>query len=134
MKWKPQVKLPGKSRPCICTSRYDTTGKNFHTISDLPLSPPAPPALRPRLVPWPGITETTPTDAAAAAAEIDGERGRVDVGRYYGLVVFAEDVDLAHRRFVQPGLDEGPDGGEEVGRLGESAGCGGFAVGKAGGI
>lgn len=65
-------------------------------------------------VPGAGVGEGAAADALAGAAEVLGQVLGGDVLGELLLVVFAEDVDLLLGSLVEPGLDERPDGGEEV--------------------
>lgn len=61
-------------------------------------------------VPRSGIAQTTPARAITLAAEIDGKVFLGDLLEQFLFVVFTQDGDLGDGDFVQPGLDEGPDG------------------------
>lgn len=66
------------------------------------------------LVPRSRIAQAAPARTGASPAEVLRQVLGRNVLLQLLLVVLAEDVDLADGGFVEPGLDEGPDGGEEV--------------------
>lgn len=70
--------------------------------------------LLPSRVPWSGIAQTAATSARALASEIGGQVFGRDLLEQFGLVVFPQDGDFGDGDLVEPGLDQGPDGGEEV--------------------
>lgn len=67
-----------------------------------------------RLIPRSRITQVTTPRTLTRAPQLDWQVLRRNVLLQLGLVGFTEDMDFANGSFVQPGFDEGPDGGEEV--------------------
>lgn len=72
-------------------------------------------------IPGSRIAQTASTGAGTLAAEIGRQVFGGDLLEQFGLVVFPQDGDFGDGDFVEPGFDEGPDGGEEVGGLEEAS-------------
>jgi hypothetical protein len=108
--------MPNSSHPKFRQHCILLIDERLLGIQSLPLYPVRLELLR---IPRPGIAQTAPSSARALAAEIGRQVFRGDLLEQFGLVVFPQDGDFGDGDFVEPGFDEGPDGGEEVGRLRE---------------
>jgi hypothetical protein len=71
----------------------------------------------PSRVPRSSIAQAAATSARALASEVGGQVFRRNLLEQFGLVVFPQDGDFGDSDLVEPGLDQRPDGGEEVGSL-----------------
>jgi hypothetical protein len=70
-----------------------------------------------RRIPGSRIAQTTAAGTRTLASEIGRQVFGGDLLEQFGLVVFPQDGDFGDGDFVEPGFDEGPDGGKEVGCL-----------------
>jgi hypothetical protein len=68
----------------------------------------------PSRVPRSSIAQTAATSARALASEVGGQVFGRDLLEQFGLVVFPQDGDFGDGDLVEPRLDQGPNGGEEV--------------------
>ena len=71
----------------------------------------------PSRVPRSCIAQAAAAGARALASEVGGQVFGRDLLEQFRLVAFPQDGDFGDGDLVEPGLDEGPDGGEEVGSL-----------------
>lgn len=65
-------------------------------------------------IPRPCITHFTPGRTFTRTPQISRQVFGGDVLQKLGLVIFAQDVNLADSGFIQPGFNERPDGWEEI--------------------
>ena len=69
------------------------------------------------VLPGTRIAQAAPAGALARPAKVLGEVLCGDLREELFLVRAADDLDLAYGDFVEPGLDDGPDGAERPGRV-----------------
>lgn len=79
-------------------------------------------------VPRSGIAQAAASNTRALASEIGGQVFGRDLLEQFGLVVFPQDGDFGDGDLVEPRLDQGPDGGEEVRGLRREGEVSGVAV------